>query len=82
MSVCVYRFQGRSKGMIRYSGALLTLLDTPSWTIVLKKLIFMYIKAKDINHDMLEVCMSTVYTYSNKVRILILYNYIGYETSC
>ena len=36
------RFQGEVKGTVQYSGALMTLLDVPSWTAAVRKLIKAY----------------------------------------
>ena len=41
------RFQGAVKGTVQYNGALLSLLDVPSWNVTLKKLLKAYFIVND-----------------------------------
>jgi len=54
ISMLFRRFQGKSKGTVVYAGPMLNLIDTPSWAVVLKKLITVHNKAMNMNFDMAE----------------------------
>lgn len=47
------RFQGNGKGTVQYEGNLMSLLDVPSWKVILRKLLDAYSKAVD-NGDNVE----------------------------
>lgn len=50
------RFQGGVKGTVQYEGALMKLLDIPSWAMAVRKLTKMFKKIKVSGHDMKQVC--------------------------
>ena len=52
ISILFRRYQGKQKGTIQYTSDLLLLLDTPSWSIILTKLITLYNTSITMGYDM------------------------------